>query len=65
MEDSSSRVKRGLIRKALGTVKEVANIRGSIKDFVFNLADPIFKSLRADHNECAIMDMTRCFGGFW
>ena len=59
MENNVSRDKRGLIKGAIGTVRDVAEIGGYIKDFIFNLAGPIFRNLKADDNKAAIVSMTR------
>ena len=53
------RNKRGLISDLVGDGKELMGAAGSIKDFVFNLAGPIFKSLNKDKNIHAIKGLTQ------
>ena len=57
--DVTGRNKRGILSDIVGTGKEIGIAGGAIKDFVFNLAGPIFKSLNKDKNVHAIKGLTQ------
>ena len=57
--DKVVRSKRGIISDILSTGKDISMAGGWIKDFVFSLTGPIFKSLNRDQNVHATKGLTR------
>ena len=54
---NSTRDRRGLLKEGLGVVNDIVGMGESIDDFVFSLAGPVFRNLKAEGNKAAYVGM--------